>query len=71
MSMVDEKFLSRLGSRIRFLRQQQNMKQVDLALLCNFEKATMSRIESGKANITILTLGKICQALDVDMKELF
>ena len=47
------------------------MNQQDLADLCNFDKADMSKIESGKANPTIKTLLRISQALDVKFSDLF
>jgi len=69
--MSDSKFLSVLGARIRKLRLKKDMTQNELAMLCNFEKASMSRIESGQTNMTILTIIKISNALDVDIKDLF
>jgi transcriptional regulator with XRE-family HTH domain len=47
------------------------MTQNELAIQCNFEKASMSRIESGKTNITVLTLRKISKALDAEIHEFF
>ena len=70
-TMSDSKFLSVLGARIRKLRLKKDMTQNELAMLCNFEKASMSRIESGQTNMTILTMVKISKALDVDIKDLF
>lgn len=69
--MNDPKFLTTLGARVRELRQKKNLTQNELAMLCNFEKASMSRIESGKTNVTILTLKKISKALDVELIEFF
>ena len=69
--MTDSKFLASLGARIRELRQGKDMKQTELAMQCDFEKATMSRIEAGKSNITILTLKKISNALDIEITEFF
>jgi transcriptional regulator with XRE-family HTH domain len=69
--MNDPKFLTSLGARIRELRLKKNLTQNELAMLCNFEKASMSRIESGKTNVTILTLKKISKALDVELVEFF
>jgi transcriptional regulator with XRE-family HTH domain len=60
-----------MGIRIKELRQKKEMTQNELAILCEFEKASMSRIESGKTNVTILTLRKISNALDVNISELF
>lgn len=69
--MTDPKFLATLGARIKELRLGKEMSQNDLAIQCNFEKASMSRIESGKTNITVLTLRKISKALEVDIAEFF
>ena len=69
--MTDTKLLFALGSRIKEIRLQKAMTQNDLALQCNFEKASMSRIESGKTNVTILTLWKISKALDTEMPKFF
>lgn len=69
--MTDLKFLVSLGARIKELRIEKNMTQNELAIQCNFEKASMSRIESGKTNVTVLTLRKISKALEVDVAEFF
>jgi transcriptional regulator with XRE-family HTH domain len=69
--MVEKKFLASLGARIKELRLKKNLTQNDLAIQCNFEKASMSRIESGKTNVTVLTLRKISSALEVDIQEFF
>ena len=69
--MTQTEFLINLGARIKELRLKKNISQKDLAIECNFEKASMSRIESGKTNITVLTLYKIITALDADVKDLF
>jgi transcriptional regulator with XRE-family HTH domain len=70
-TMGNEQFLLALGSRIKQIRAEKKMSQINLAAKCDFEKASMSRIESGKTNSTILTLKKISNALDVDVAELF
>ena len=71
MHMTESEFLVRLGLRIKELRLKKGISQKDLAMECNFEKASMSRIESGKTNITLLTLYKIMNALDADVKDFF
>ena len=70
-SMNESKFLTNLGARIKALRVAKEMTQNDLANRCDFEKASMSRIEGGKTNITILTLQKISRALDIEITEFF
>jgi len=68
--MSDPKFLISLGARIRKISSEKNMTQIELATLCEFEKASMSRIETGKTNPTILTLKKISEALNIHPSEL-
>jgi transcriptional regulator with XRE-family HTH domain len=62
--------LTQLGSRIREIRLKKNMSQNDLAIECDFEKSSLSRIESGQANPTMRTLLRISKALDVHIAEL-
>ena len=69
--MTDPKFLINLGAKIRELRLNKEMTQIELATRCNFGKASMSRIESGETNITVLTLNRISKALEVDITEFF
>jgi len=68
--MNDLQVLIEVGARIKKLRTDKKLSQNDLATLCNFEKATMSRIEAGKTNITLLTLHKISRALEVKAADL-
>jgi transcriptional regulator with XRE-family HTH domain len=69
--MTDRKFLYSTGQRIKSLRGKKKMTQQQLALKCGFQKASLSRIESGKTNLSLLTLKRICQALKLDMAEIF
>jgi transcriptional regulator with XRE-family HTH domain len=63
--------LNQLGSRIREIRKIKKMTQDDLADKCNFEKGNLSRIETGQTNLTMRSLLKISQALEVPIAELF
>ena len=58
-----------IGLTIKRLREEKNISQQDLAAACNFEKSNMSRIESGRSNLTIGTLLKICSILKVKLKD--
>jgi transcriptional regulator with XRE-family HTH domain len=69
--MMDQELPVKIGARIRNLRMKKNMTQNHLAMECDFEKASMSRIESGRNNSTLRTLDKICKALNVPIGELF
>jgi transcriptional regulator with XRE-family HTH domain len=69
--MSESILLLSLGKKIKTVRISRNITQSSLASECNFEKASMSRIESGKSNITVLTLQKISTALNVPISEFF
>ena len=60
----------KIGQRIRELRESKGISQQNLAAVCNFEKANLSRIEAGRTNPTISTLYKISQALEITISEL-
>jgi transcriptional regulator with XRE-family HTH domain len=60
----------KIGQRIRELRESKGVSQQNLAAVCNFEKANLSRIEAGRTNPTISTLYKISQALETTISEL-
>jgi len=61
--------LCRIGVNIKNIRTEKNISQQDLAAACNFEKSNMSRIEAGRTNLTIGTLLKICEALQVKLVD--
>jgi DNA-binding XRE family transcriptional regulator len=68
---LDEKnILIALGMSIRKARIARGMTQKQLAYSCLFEKATMSKIEAGKVNITFHTFFRICRCLGIAMRDL-
>jgi transcriptional regulator with XRE-family HTH domain len=69
--MENRKFQEALGERIKRIRLEKNMSQTLLAEHCGIEKANLSRIESGQANPTVLTLLKISIALKVPVADFF
>lgn len=62
----------KIGKRIKELRTIRNdYSQEQLSNLVGCNHAYLSRIESGKQNITIESLNQICNALDVSLNEFF
>ena len=59
-----------IALKIKKLRQEKNLSVQELAYLCDMERSSMSRIESGRINITIKTLCIISAALGIEPKEL-
>jgi transcriptional regulator with XRE-family HTH domain len=67
----EKEFLFRLGARIRSMRMKKAITQTELANKCGFDKANMSKIESGNSNLTALTMYKISAALEIAADQLF
>lgn len=61
----------KVGKRIQEIRIEKKITQQELASKCNFENSNMSRLEAGRANATLSTLEKVCEALEININELF
>lgn len=60
-----------VGKRIAELRKAKNQSQQDLANEANIERSHLTIIETGKKNISLSTLEKIMNALDISKEEFF
>ena len=69
--MSDDHLLKHVGKKIRAARALKEMTLEGLSENCDFEKAHLSRIENGLANPTVRSLCKICEALEINMADLF
>ena len=65
-----KQMLVRIGASIRDLRIKKKITQDGLARLSDMEKSSLSRIETGKVNVTVLTLERISKALKVTLSYL-
>lgn len=69
--MDDREYLRLMGQNIANIRKKKGMKVTELAYACDMEKTNLIPIEKGRINVTALTLHKIANALEVDVKEFF
>lgn len=71
-SMKKSDLLYLLGKRIKKLRIERGMSQVDLVarMQGNIDTTNISRIESGRTNPTIYSLYRLSEALEVSISEL-
>ena len=60
----------KLGRKIRELREKKGISQEFFAGLCDINRVHMSQIERGQINLTIATLNKIAQNLDMSVSAL-
>lgn len=56
----------KIGEIIRKRRLEKNLTQLDLASRTGLNQPDISSIESGKKNITLETLLRLCKVLDID-----
>ena len=71
-NLHDENFLLvQLGARIRFLRKERKMSQLDLAIEANVAKNYISDLENGRRNPSLIILNRISIALKIQLEELF
>ena len=61
-----------IGRRIKYCRKKlAKLSQSELSEKLKVDRSFVSRIESGTQNITVETLIKICECLDISLKEFF
>lgn len=68
---IKSDFLEGIGNKIVEFREKNKQTQNDLSFLTGIENSEISRYEQGKINLTISTLLKFAQALNVQPKQLF
>lgn len=60
-----------IGKRIRILRESKSLSQEALADKSEIYRSHMGAIERGNCNLTIKTLAKVAQALNVSFVKIF
>lgn len=60
-----------IGNIVKNLRINKGLSQDELSRRVDFDRTYLSRVESGKQNMTVDALLKICDGLCVTIKEFF
>ena len=68
--MKTEIYLKRIGENIIRLRKEKKLTSKELGYMCDIDKSALIHIEKGRINVTIKTLVKISDALDVSVIDL-
>lgn len=63
--------LKKVAFNVKIQRMKQNLTQSQLAEMINVHEKYIGKIETGKQNLTLKTLFKIAQALDVEIGNFF
>lgn len=70
MNNTDTEILQQFGANLKKVRMAKGYSLRDLEASSNIDNGTISKMEAGKINITILTAVRLAQALEVDISEL-
>lgn len=62
---------SKIGTRIKELREQNKLSQKDLAYSADLDRSYIASVENGQRNISIVNIEKVSIALGVALKEFF
>lgn len=68
---ADRKLIKKVGERVRFLREKAEKSQFQLSIIAEIPKNQIGRVERGEINTSLVTLGRIADALEVKLIELF
>lgn len=62
----------KIGQRIKGLREENNLKQEELAWQSNLDRTYLNHVETGKRNITVASLQKIVvDGLKITLSDFF
>ena len=70
MNLTDQRFLRRIGDRIREQRVARSLTQDELGKKCELHRTFIGSVERGERNVSILNLKVIAAALRVSLAEL-
>lgn len=60
-----------IGKRVKELRTQYGLSQEKLALQAEITTAYLGQIERGEKNPTVVTVSRICNAMDISLSDFF
>jgi transcriptional regulator with XRE-family HTH domain len=69
--MVNDEIRKSFGGRVREIRISTGLSQEAFAEHCKLDRSYMSKIETGKANLTLDSLKDIADAFDMTLSQLF
>lgn len=69
MKDLDKEYLKKLGKNISKVRKSKKYSQLDACAIISMEKSNLSSIENGRQNPTTLTLKRIADAINVEVKD--
>ncbi len=69
--MLDDEFLSEFGFKIKMFRIKCGLTQAQLGEMVNISEHRISEIECGKCNLTLKSINRFSNALNIHPHNLF
>ncbi|MDQ0087596.1 transcriptional regulator with XRE-family HTH domain [Paenibacillus anaericanus] len=69
--MTEKEILKLVGARIKALRKEQGLSQEALGEKGGFHFSYIGQIERGEKNVSLLSLAKVANALEVNVAQIF
>lgn len=63
----DYNMYSELGEKVKLIRKRRGLNQDDLAEVLELSRSQISNLESGRRNLSVKQLEKLCEYFKVDM----
>jgi transcriptional regulator with XRE-family HTH domain len=60
-----------IGYKIKLLREERSLSMRDLAAISDLSVSFISRVESGKTSLSVMSLQKLLEAMNVDFYDFF
>ncbi|HHG84698.1 MAG TPA: XRE family transcriptional regulator [Bacteroidetes bacterium] len=67
----DDQLIRQFGKRVRKARKREEISQEELALRAELSINQIGRIERGEINTSLIVVGRIAEALNVKVADLF
>lgn len=68
---MNDNILMTFGKAVRRLRSDRGISQEEFAELCGLHRTYISDVELGKRNVSLENIGRIAEALNMPLSELF
>jgi DNA-binding XRE family transcriptional regulator len=69
--MTEEEYIKGVCKKIKQIRVNKKMTQIELASKIGIDDSSLRRIESGNTNPTLKTIFRIASAFEIDVNEIF
>ncbi len=69
--MLDNEFLKEFGLNLKHYRLKRNYTQAQLGEMVEISEHRISQIENGKCNLTLKSVNRLSNALNIQAEKLF